>query len=244
MAAVPERQQPGPAVPRRRRRALPEQPPLPLPDPGTAFEKPKKLRPVRPAESLDELARRFPDRGIALSPERGTLVFFASDEQPGAFSMDSLEFFFVIAQYFREALPLRLILLMISCQKAGGTIELTQEEMGRVLDVPRVGINEILAEVMSHGIVFKVGRGRYQFNPPYSYRAGEFIPGTETTKAEYRRVEQSDTLRKIRDDLTLPELVRYPNLNAMRTEIERVREERAATRAARRRSRESKETES
>ncbi|MDX2606544.1 hypothetical protein PV379_24370 [Streptomyces caniscabiei] len=27
-----------------------------------------------------------------------------------------------IAQFFREALPLRLILLMIACQKAGGQI--------------------------------------------------------------------------------------------------------------------------
>ncbi|MHA6756967.1 hypothetical protein [Streptacidiphilus sp. PAMC 29251] len=229
---------------RRRRRAIPEQPPLLLPDPGTAFETPKKLRTLKPAENLDEVARRFPDRALSLGPERGNLVFFASEERPGAFCMDSQEFFFVIAQYFREALPLRLILLMISCQRAGGTIELTQEEMGRVLDVPRVGVNEILAEVMSHGIVFKVGRGLYQFNPPYSYRAGEFIPGTETVKAEYRRVEQADTIRRIRDDLTLPELVRYPNLNAMRAEIQRVREKRVEARAARRRSRESKESQS
>ncbi|MFC7794170.1 hypothetical protein [Streptomyces cinereoruber] len=149
--------------------------------------------------------------------------------------MDSLEFFLVIAQFFREALPLRLILLMIACQKAGGRIPLTQEEMAHVLDVARTKINESLQEIMSHGIVFRVKRGVYQFNPPYSYRVAEFIPGTETVDAQYVRIDQHETISKIRADETLPELVRFPSLAQMREEIERLREERAMMRAERRR---------
>ncbi|MFF3335364.1 hypothetical protein ACFYWX_38480 [Streptomyces sp. NPDC002888] len=53
----------------------------------------------------------------------------------------------------REALPLRLILLMIACQRAGGRIHLSQEEMAHVLNVARTKANEALGEIMSHGIV-------------------------------------------------------------------------------------------
>ncbi|MFD0039996.1 hypothetical protein ACFVIZ_20470 [Streptomyces anulatus] len=42
-----------------------------------------------------------------------------------------------LKQNIREAVPLRLTRLMIACQKAGGRIRLTQEEMATVLDVPR-----------------------------------------------------------------------------------------------------------
>ncbi|MFD1852294.1 hypothetical protein ACFSKR_00125 [Kitasatospora cinereorecta] len=151
--------------------------------------------------------------------------------------MDSLEFFFVIAQFFREALPLRMILLLIACQRAGRRIPLTQDEMATVLDVSRTKANEALGEVMFHGIVFKVKRGVYQFNPPYSYRVAEFIPGTETTPAEYVKVDQHATIAKIRSDQSLPELVRFPSLEKMREEIERLRKERAEQREQRRRDR-------
>ena len=193
-------------------------------------------RPLAPVRDLDDVARRYPDRKLTLEGERAPLEFYGRPDQPNAFSMDSLEFFFLIVQFFREALPLRLILLLIACQRAGGRIYLTQEEMATVLDVSRTKATETLQVIMSHGIVFKVKRGCYQFNPPFSYRVAEFIPGTETagTKTEYRRVEQYETISKIRQDATLPDLVRFPSLEHMRRAIEELREERAAQRAARR----------
>ncbi|MFE0777116.1 hypothetical protein [Streptomyces sp. NPDC058861] len=206
------------------------QPELPLADPSNAWD-----HPLRPIKDLDDLARAYPTRKLTLDGERKPLEFYGKPDEPNAFSMDSLEFFLVIAQFFREALPLRLILLMIACQKAGGRIPLTQEEMAHVLDVARTKINESLQEIMSHGIVFRVKRGVYQFNPPYSYRVAEFIPGTETVDAQYVRIDQHETISKIRADETLPELVRFPSLAQMREEIERLREERAMMRAERRR---------
>ncbi|MFC8201762.1 hypothetical protein ACFUTV_41250 [Streptomyces sp. NPDC057298] len=215
-----------------RRRPAPKRglrPQLPLDDAIQAWSSP-----VRPVEDLDSLARRYPGRKVSLSSERKPMEFYDTPERPKAFSMDSLEFFFLIAQYFREALPLRVILLMIACQKAGGQIRLTQEEMSTVLDVHRGKVNEALGEVMSHGIVFKVRRGVYQFNPPYSYRVAEFIPGTELVEAEYRQVDQNKTIAKIRQDESLPQLVRFPSLEHMREAIEELRQKRAQERAARR----------
>ncbi|GAA1924355.1 hypothetical protein [Streptantibioticus ferralitis] len=194
-------------------------------------------QPLSPVKDLDEVARRYPDRKLTLESERRPLEFYSSDPgQPNAFSMDSLEFLFLIAQYFREALPLRMILLLIACQRAGGQIYLTQDEMATVLDVSRTKASETLQVIMSHGIVFKVKRGCYQFNPPYSYRVAEFIPGTETagTKNRYVKVEQYDTISKIRKDASLPDLVRFPSLEHMRQAIEELREQRAAERAVRR----------
>ncbi|EDY47640.1 hypothetical protein SSCG_00668 [Streptomyces clavuligerus] len=208
----------------------PPQPELPLTDPADAWDQP--LRPVR---HLDDVARRYPGRKLTLDGERKPLEFYGTPEQPNAFSMDSLEFFLVIAQFFREALPLRMILLLIACQRAGGRIHLTQEEMATVLDASRTKVNQTLSEIMYHGIVFKVKRGVYQFNPPYSYRVAEFIPGTETTPAEYVKVDQHTTINSIRSDQTLPELVRFPSLEKMREEIERLRAERSEERARRRR---------
>ncbi len=223
--------------PQRRRpgaRGAPEpQPKLPLPDdPADAWD-----RPLRPIKDLDEVARAYPGRKLTLDSERKSLEFYGPPDQPNAFSMDSLEFFLVIAQFFREALPLRLILLMIACQKAGGRIPLTQDEMAHVLDVTRTKVNEALKEVMGHGIVFRVKRGVYQFNPPYSYRVAEFIPGTENTDAQYIRVDQHETIAKIRSDESLPDLVRFPSLERMRQEIQQMREERAKMRAERRQER-------
>lgn len=215
-----------------RRRPLPKRvprPELPRDDEIQAWSKP-----VKPVEDLDSLARRYPRRKVSLSGERTPLEVYDTPERPKAFSMDSLEFFFLIAQYFREALPLRLILLMIACQKAGGQIRLTQEEMSTVLVVHRGKINEALGEVMSHGIVFKVRRGVYQFNPPYSYRVAEFIPGTELVEAEYVQVDQGKTIAKIRKDESLPDLVRFPSLEHMREAIEELRKKRAEERVERR----------
>ncbi|MFE9007354.1 hypothetical protein ACFYOY_35440 [Streptomyces sp. NPDC007875] len=220
--------------PQRRRtsaRAAP-QPKLPLNDPADAWDSP-----LRPVKDLDDVARQYPGRKLTLDSERRPLEFYGPPDQPNAFSMDSLEFFLVITQFFREALPLRLILLMIACQRAGGRIHLTQEEMAHVLDVARTKVNEALGEIMSHGIVFRVKRGVYQFNPPYSYRVAEFIPGTESIEPEYVRVDQHVAITKIRSDESLPDLVRFPSLERMRQEIERLREERARMRAERRRER-------
>ncbi|MFJ9412419.1 hypothetical protein [Streptomyces sp. NPDC101393] len=222
-----------PPEPQRRRpvpKRAPRRPPqLPLDDEIQAWSKP-----VKPVENLDSLTKRYPRRNISVSSERKSLEVYDTPERPKAFAMDSLEFFFLIAQYFREALPLRVIILMIACQKAGGQIELTQEEMATVLDVHRGKVNEALQEVMSHGIVYKVRRGVYQFNPPYSYRVAEFIPGTELVEAEYVQVDQDKTLEKIREDESLPDLVRFPSLEHMREAIEELRKKRAEARAARR----------
>ncbi|MGW1109450.1 hypothetical protein [Streptomyces sp. NPDC002403] len=220
-----------PTEPQRRRtgsRSEP-QPKLPLNDPADALD-----RYLQPVKDLDEVARRYPGRKLTLDGERKPLEFYGKPDQPNAFSMDSLEFFLVIAQFFREALPLRMILLLIACQRAGGRIHLTQEEMGTVLDVSRTKANEALGEIMFHGIVFRVKRGVYQFNPPYSYRVAEFIPGTETTPAEYVKVDQHTAIAKIRSDQSLPDLVRFPSLEKMREEIEQLRSKRAEQRAQRR----------
>lgn len=81
-------------------------------------------QPLAPVKDLDSLAKRYPTRKLTLDGERKPLEFYGTENQPNAFSMDSLEFFLVIAQYFREALPLRLILLLIACQRAGGGFHL------------------------------------------------------------------------------------------------------------------------
>lgn len=222
MTPEPQRRRPAPKRVSRR-------PELPLDDEIQAWS-----QPVQPAEDLDSLARRYPQRQVSLSSERVPLEFYDTPERPKAFPMDSLEFFFLIAQYFREALPLRLILLMIACQKAGGQIRLTQEEMATVLDVHRTKINETLNEIMEFGILFKVRRGVYQFNPPYSYRVAEFIPGTELVEAQYVRVDQDKTIASIRKDESLPDLVRFPSLEHMREAIEELRKQRSAERAERR----------
>ncbi|GGO60269.1 hypothetical protein [Streptomyces lasiicapitis] len=221
-----------------RRRSVPKRATRPKPPADAALQ--AWGQPVAPVRNLDEVARRYPGRKLTLGEERKALEFYGAPDRPNAFSMDSLEFLFLIAQYFREALPLRLILLMIACQKAGGRIHLTQEEMATVLDVHRGKVNEALQEIMGHGIAFKVRRGVYQFNPPYSYRVAEFIPGTETcgTAGEYVRVEQYDRISEIRKDKALPDLVRFPSLEHMRQAIEEVREQRARERAARRLARE------
>ncbi|MFJ2781514.1 hypothetical protein [Kitasatospora sp. NPDC087315] len=206
------------------------QPALPLEDPTAGWGRRARRSTV---EDLTELADQYPDRDLFLSAERQRVEFYSSPEQPNAFSMDSLEFFLVLVQYFREALPFRVILLLIACQRAGGRIHLTQEEMATVLDVPRRRVNETLVEIMEHGIVFKVARGVYQFNPPYSYRVAEWLPGTESTKPVYRKVEQGEAISEIRGDKALPDLVRFPSLETMRQEIERLRKERAKARAER-----------
>ncbi|MFJ3906244.1 hypothetical protein [Streptomyces sp. NPDC090025] len=224
-----------PTQPKRRRTNTTDsrQPKLPLADPADAWN-----RPLQPVKDLDDVARAYLGRKLTLDSERKPLEFYGPAAEPGAFSMDSLEFFLIITQFFREALPLRLILLLIACQKAGGRIMLTQHEMAHVLDVARSKVNEALNQVMGHGIVFRVQRGVYQFNPPYSYRVAEFIPGTETTTpSQYVRVEQHETIAKIRSDERLPELVRFPSLEQMRQEIQRLRGERTKMRADRRQTR-------
>lgn len=94
---------------------------------------------------------------------------------------------------------------------------------------------------MGHGIVFKVKRGVYQFNPPFSYRVAEFIPGTETVEAEYVNVPQHKTIASIRKNEKLPDLVRFPSLEHMRKAIEELRQERAEQRVERRRARAQRE---
>ncbi|MFE2350373.1 hypothetical protein [Kitasatospora cineracea] len=232
-----------PTNPARRRRSSPGttsvQPPLPLADPLSALSSP--LTPVRDLEGLDELAERYPDRKVSVSARHKPLeIYSGKADQQGSFSLDSQEFFLVIAQFFREALPLRIIILMIACQRAGGQVELTQEEMGTVLDITRPKINDALQEIMEHGIVYKVRPGVYQFNPPYSYRVAEFVPATGEQPAQMIRVEQADRISEIRSNTALPERVRFPSLEAMRTAIEELRRARAEERAARRKARQEK----
>jgi biotin operon repressor len=213
---------------RRRHVARPApNPGLPPDDPLRAFG--ERLRKI---EGLDDLARSYPGREISVGRQRQQLEFFSTPERPNAFAMVALEFFFVIAQYYREALPLRLILLLIAGQRAGGRIPLTQDDMAQLLDVPRQKVNEALREIMSHGIVIKIGRGVYQFNPPYSYVAAELVRLSDG-RAEYVQVDQADALRELRAS-ALPDLVRYPSLEHMREAIEEFRQERARKRRERR----------
>ncbi|MFG2844288.1 hypothetical protein ACGF12_14100 [Kitasatospora sp. NPDC048296] len=235
-----------PTEPARRRRtapkASPQQPALPIENPADAWASP--LSPVKDVSSLDDVAQRYPNRKLTLEAQRKTLEIYSTEpNQQGAFSLDSLDFLLVIAQFFREALPLRVILVLIAGQKAGGRVPLTQEEMATILDVNRTKVNEALSQVMEHGIVFMVKPGVYQWNPPYSYRVAEFIPGTELVPAQYVRVEQADTISKIRGDKSLPDLVRFPSLEKMRIAIDELRRQRAEERAARRRARQEKSDE-
>ncbi|GGX57735.1 hypothetical protein [Streptomyces chartreusis] len=221
----------------RRRQAAPRRKPAELDpsDPLAAFD--ATLAPVR---SLDDLAQQFPDRDLSLSRRRAPLEMYSSEENPNAFALDSLEFFLVISQYFREALPLRLIFLLIACQRAGGRIELTQDEMAKVLDVSRQAVNESLQEIMTHGIVYKRSRGVYQFNPPYSYRIGELVRTMDGGK-KYVRVEQDEVINEVRRDTSLPDLVRFPSLDHLRRAVEEMRAERAERRSERKKARQAAE---
>ncbi|MDX2623648.1 hypothetical protein PV356_29735 [Streptomyces sp. WI03-5b] len=212
----------------RRRASKPaHRPALDPDDPLAAFG--SRLRAIK---DLDDLARQYPGRDISVGRKRQKLEFYSSADRPNAFAMASLEFLLVIAQYYREALPLRLILLLIAGQRAGGQIPLTQDDMAAILDVPRQKVNPALQDIMEHGIVLKRRPGIYQFNPPYSYVAAELVRGTEG-RAEYVQVDQQDALEELRAG-KLPELVRYPSLQHMRDAIEELRRERAAKRRHRR----------
>lgn len=206
----------------------------PAPRPGLAPDDPLRAfgERLRKIEGLDDLARTYPGREITVGRQRQQLEFFSTPERPNAFAMVALEFFLVIAQYYREALPLRLILLLIAGQRAGGRVPLTQNDMAHLLDVPRQKVNEALREIMGHGIVIKIGRGVYQFNPPYSYVAAELVRLSDG-RTEYVQVDQVDALRELRA-ASLPDLVRYPSLEHMREAIEEFRRERAAKRRERR----------
>ncbi|MFI2380209.1 hypothetical protein ACH5AO_34995 [Streptomyces sp. NPDC018964] len=206
----------------------------PAPNPGLAPDDPLRAfgERLRKIDGLDELARSYPGREITVGRQRQQLEFFSTSERPNAFAMVALEFFLVIAQYYREALPLRLILLLIAGQRAGGRIPLTQEDMAHILDVPRQKVNESLREVMGHGIVIKRSRGVYQFNPPYSYVAAELVRLSDGS-TEYVQVDQADALAELRA-AALPDLVRFPSLKHMREAIEEFREERARKRRERR----------
>ncbi|GGQ47958.1 MULTISPECIES: hypothetical protein [Streptomyces] len=206
----------------------------PAPHPGLTPDDPLRAfgERLRKIEGLDDLARTYPGRDITVGRQRQQLEFFSTPERPNAFAMVALEFFLVIAQYYREALPLRLILLLIAGQRAGGRIPLTQDDMAQILDVPRQKVNESLREVMSHGIVIKRSRGVYQFNPPYSYVAAELVRLSDGS-TEYVQVDQADALAELRA-AALPDLVRFPSLEHMREAIEEFREERARKRRERR----------
>lgn len=212
------------------RRRVPKQPahqPLDPDNPLAAFG--SRLRSIK---DLDDLAQQYPDRELSLGRKRQKLEFYSSSERPNAFAMASLEFLLVIAQYYREALPLRLILLLIAGQRAGGQIPLTQDDMAAILDVPRQKVNPALQNIMEHGIVLKRRPGVYQFNPPYSYVAAELVRGADG-RSEYVQVDQQDALEELRAG-KLPELVRYPSLQLMREAIDKLRQERAAKRRERR----------
>ncbi|MGW6212386.1 hypothetical protein [Streptomyces sp. NPDC055109] len=166
------------------------------------------------------------------------LEMYGSEDNPNALALDSLEFFLIISQYFPEALPLRLIFLLIACQRAGGRIELTQDEIVKVLDVSRKAVNEALQEIMTH--VFKRSRGVYQFNPPYSYRIGELVRTMDGGKG-YVRVEKDEVFNEVRKDTSLPDLVRFPSLDHLRRAVEEMRAERAERRTERKKARQAAE---
>ncbi|MFJ9634791.1 helix-turn-helix domain-containing protein [Streptomyces sp. NPDC101175] len=209
-------------------------PARPAPNPGLAPDDPLRAfgDRLRKIDGLDDLARSYPGREITVGRQRQQLEFFSDPDRPNAFAMVALEFFLVIAQYYREALPLRLILLLIAGQRAGGRIPLTQDDMAEILDVPRQKVNLALREVMSHGIVIKRGRGVYQFNPPYSYVAAELVRLSDGS-TEYVQVDQADALAELRA-AKLPDLVRFPSLQHMREAIDEFRKERAVKRRERR----------
>ncbi|GAA2417448.1 hypothetical protein ACFPFX_04325 [Streptomyces mauvecolor] len=211
---------------RRRRVPKPADPAL-KPDPLAAFG--SRLASIK---GLDDLARQYPGRDITVGRQRQKVEFYSSPERPNAFAMVALEFLLVIAQYYREALPLRLILLLIAGQRAGGEVPLTQDDMAAILDVPRQKVNPALQDIMEHGILVKKRPGVYQFNPPYSYVAAELLRGTDG-RTEYVQVDQADALEELRAG-PLPELVRYPSLQHMREAIDELRQQRAEKRRERR----------
>lgn len=217
--------------PKRRLSAVPEAPAEPVAEPSRrqAF-KGRRTKPV--AASLDDVARAHPGRSLTLGKERKGLQFYSKAEEPNAFAMDSLEFLFIVAQFYRGNLPLRLIMILIANQAAGGVIDLTQERMAEILDVHRSRISETLAELMEHGIVVMLGRGKYRINPVYSYRGAQLKRSPDGT-SEYIEVDQADVLREIWDS-GLPEQVRYPSLDSLVAAIESDRKAREEARQERR----------
>ncbi|MFJ5926430.1 replication/maintenance protein RepL [Kitasatospora sp. NPDC092948] len=209
---------------------LPEEPPG-APSRRQAFRG-KRTKAVKLDQpSLDDVARAHPGRSLTLGKERKALQFYGTPEEPNAFAMDSLEFLFIVAQYYRGNTPLRLIMILIANQKAGGPIELTQERMAEILDVHRTQVNETLAELMELGIVMMLARGRYRINPVYSWRGAQLVRNADGT-SEYTEVEQSDVLREIWDS-GLPEQVKYPSLDSLKDAIEQDKKARAAKRRQR-----------
>ncbi|MER5638097.1 helix-turn-helix domain-containing protein [Kitasatospora sp. NPDC002227] len=191
------------------------------------------------APTLDDVARAHPGRSLTLGKERKALQFYGTPEAPNAFAMDSLEFLFVVAQYYRGNLPLRLILILIANQKAGGPIELTQERMAEILGVHRTQVNETLAELMELGIVMMLARGLYRINPVYSWRGAQLTRNPDGT-SDYTEVDQSDVLREIWDS-GLPEQVKYPSLDSLKEAIENDKKAREAKRLKRREERQAAE---
>jgi hypothetical protein len=92
-------------------------------------------------------------------------------------------------------------------------------------------VNETLAQLAEMGIVIKLGRGRYRINPVFSYRGAGYQQAKDGSR-EFVQIDQSDVLEELRNS-PLPEQVRYPNLDALKREIDRERNLRAARRAER-----------
>ncbi|MFE4604914.1 helix-turn-helix domain-containing protein [Kitasatospora indigofera] len=204
----------------------------PKPDPRKAFSG-RRTKAVR---SLDEVVGLYPDRRVEVSEKRKGLEFYSTDAQPNAFAMDSQEFLFIMAQYYRGNVPLRLVCILIANQQAGGVIELTQEQMADILDVHRTAVNDALSELTEHGIVVKITRGSYRLNPVFSYR-GAALRRLPDGKTEFVQVEQADVLDELRRRSDLPDRVRYPSLDALKQAIDVSREERAQLRRERARER-------
>ncbi|MEV6080957.1 hypothetical protein AB0L80_38545 [Streptomyces sp. NPDC052069] len=119
-------------------------------------------------------------------------------------------------------------------------IQLAAEQVKHHYDtkeLPKTPLSHLLHRRSETFLHYSENENSHQFNPPYSYRVAEFIPGTETTPAEYVKVDQHTTISKIRSDQSLPDLVRFPSLEKMREEINRLRTDRAEQRAQRRKDR-------
>ncbi|MFJ5122410.1 hypothetical protein [Kitasatospora sp. NPDC088548] len=225
LQAVPDLPEEAPAAPSRRR--------------VFRGQRTKAVAKLEQSPSLDDVARAHPGRSLTLGKERKALQFYGTPEEPNAFAMDSLEFLFVVAQYYRGNTPLRLIMILIANQKAGGPIELTQERMAEILDVHRTEVNEKLAELMELGIVMMLARGRYRINPVYSWRGAQLTRNPDGS-TEYTEVDQGDVLREIWDS-GLPDQVKYPSLESLKAAIKRDKDARAARRLKRKEERQAAE---
>ncbi|WP_406292237.1 hypothetical protein [Embleya sp. NBC_00896] len=102
---------------------------------------------------------------VVIEPARERLEMLG-----GAYSLDSSAFMAWVAVNIKQVTILRVLLLMIAKQEYGGSVRITQKQLGEILKVQRQHVNAALGELFALNVVRMVKRGRYQLHPAASFR--------------------------------------------------------------------------